>query len=51
MILNKIIFVVLIGLSVGIELPPGLRPAKALGEPEKPIIPGVNEPHVSWKIE
>ena len=47
MILNKIIFAILIGLSLAIELPPGLRPAKAIGEPEKPIIPGVNEPHVS----
>uniref|UniRef100_A0A914Z299 Uncharacterized protein n=1 Tax=Panagrolaimus superbus TaxID=310955 RepID=A0A914Z299_9BILA len=27
-----------------IELPPGLRPAKAVGEIEKPIIPGVNDP-------
>lgn len=30
----------------GIELPAGLRPAKAVGEIEKPIIPGVNDPQV-----
>ncbi|KAE9550365.1 hypothetical protein FO519_006425 [Halicephalobus sp. NKZ332] len=45
MIFKTIIFAILTGLVVGIELPPGLRPAKALGEPDKPIIPGVNEPH------
>uniref|UniRef100_A0AC34RIH5 Uncharacterized protein n=1 Tax=Panagrolaimus sp. JU765 TaxID=591449 RepID=A0AC34RIH5_9BILA len=42
---QKAFFVwIFLGLATAIELPPELRPAKEIGEPEKPIIPGVHEP-------
>lgn len=40
----------LIGSVFCIELPVGLRPAKALGEPERTIVPGPEHESVSLLI-
>lgn len=39
-LLTTIVIIVYCSIVYGIDLPPGLRPAKAVGEAEKPIVPG-----------